>query len=279
MHRYIENGICAVYAKLVLGESAYASFLVSGSNLGELLGAAFVFVNLNYFFTPLPTLRWDALALNFTWLFKVATPQTMGIPAANAAGVLTAIMLCISAGWAAGDVSLSAFIQRQVQNAAGTVDDENALPAVMSFLYVIYIIIYAVLSPMIGNWLDGISRGGMTYTEAKTCATNKLKIYSTAQVATCTALKPVIKQAQIDLYFYWIGGVFFSVMCIVIFANTFLPKGSWAFNPTLAYGGDTSCELEVVKSSIEAETSPCAEVELQHVQLYAAVPDDNSTQA
>ena len=29
MHRYIENGICAVYAKLVLGESAYASFLVA----------------------------------------------------------------------------------------------------------------------------------------------------------------------------------------------------------------------------------------------------------
>ena len=202
----------------------------------------------------------------------------MGIDAANAAGVMAAVMLCISAGWAAGDVSLSAFIQRQVQNATGTVNDENALPSVMSFLYVLYIVIYAVLSPMIGNWLDGISRGGMTYIEAKTCASNKAKTYSTAEVTTCKALKPVILQAQIDLYFYWIGGVFFSVICIVIFVNTFLPKGSWTFNPTLA-DGDISGEVEIIELSIEAETSPCAEVELQPVQLYAEVVEDNSSQA
>lgn len=69
MHRYIENGVASVYAKLVLKESAYASFIVGGSNFGELLGALFVFMNLRLFKTPLPCVRWDALVLNLTWLY------------------------------------------------------------------------------------------------------------------------------------------------------------------------------------------------------------------
>ena len=78
MHRYIESGVASVYAKLVLGESAYASFIVSGSNFGELAGAAFVLFNLNLIKTPLPTVRWDALVLNFTWLYyNVVSPVAL----------------------------------------------------------------------------------------------------------------------------------------------------------------------------------------------------------
>lgn len=43
--------------------------------------------------------------------------------------------------------------------------------------------------------------------------------------------KTFILKDQKDQYFYWIAGVFFSLISILIFANTFVPKGSWAWNP------------------------------------------------
>lgn len=230
MHRYIEGGVASVYAKLVLNESAYSSFINGGSNFGELLGALFVFWNLNLFKTPLPTLRWDALVLNFCWLYVVVTPSSTNTDPANTAGIMAAIMCFISAGWSAGDVSLIAFIQRQmrfVKEPGSHVDD--ALPCVMSFLYVLAIVIYAIINPIIGKWLDEISINGYDAAEVKTA----LKTASGANKTYLKALSVDILQERIDLYFYWIGGVFFSLMSILIFFNTFVPKGSWKFNPTL----------------------------------------------
>ena len=40
----------------------------------------------------------------------------------------------------------------------GSVND--ALSCVMVFLYVTYILVYAVINPLIGNWLDGVSLEG-----------------------------------------------------------------------------------------------------------------------
>ena len=80
-------------------------------------------------------LRWDALVLNFTWLYSVVTPSSTHTDPANTAGIMAAIMCFISAGWAAGDVSLSAFIQRQmrfVKEPGQNIND--ALPCVMAFL-------------------------------------------------------------------------------------------------------------------------------------------------
>ena len=101
MHRYIENGVASYFAKLELNESAYASFIVSGSNAGELTGAFFVFWNLNRFYTPLPFVRWDALVLNFTWLYynTVGMAALQNIDPSNVAGIMAAIMFFISAGY------------------------------------------------------------------------------------------------------------------------------------------------------------------------------------
>lgn len=248
MHRYIENGVASVYAKSILNESAYASFIVSGSNLGELLGAAFVFFNLKLIHTPLPTVRWDALVLNFTWLYyNTVTPVSCNCDPANAAGIMAAIMCFISAGWAAGDVSMSAYIQSNIPKikTPGVVI-ANALPSVMSFLYVLYIIIYAVISPMIGVWLDAFELTAKMYdTRAKAVKSKNTVLYKefTAEAAR-------YRKDAMDQYFYWIAGVFFSLISIVIFANTFVPKGSWAINPTLE---DEDSEHADAEAETEAE--------------------------
>ena len=244
MHRYIEGGVASVYAKLVLNESAYGSFINAGSNFGELSGALFVFWNLNLFPTPLPTIRWDALVLNFCWLYAVITPSSTNTHPANTAGIMAAIMAFISAGWSAGDVSISAFIQRQmrfVKEPGSHVND--ALPCVMSFLYVFAIVVYAIINPLIGKWLDDISMDGYNAAQIK----KSLKSATGTTKTYLTTLSAELLDKRLDLYFYWIGGVFFSLMSIVIFFNTFIPKGSWKLNPALD-------EEDYVKSDESDET-------------------------
>ena len=254
MHRYIEGGVATVYAKSVLNESAFASFINSGSNLGELLGAAFVYFNLQLIHTPLPTIRWDALVLNFAWLYyNVVTPSSCNCDPANAAGIMAAIMCFISAGWSAGDVSLAAYIQASIPRikTPGVVI-ANALPSVMSFLYVSNIIIYAVISPMIGAWLDSFETTAKMYdTRAKAVKSSNTVLYK-----EFTAEAAMYRKDALDKYFYWIAGVFFSLVSVVIFANTFVPKGSWALNPTLI-------DEEQVENSKENENEESSTTDFQ----------------
>ena len=216
MHRYIENGVSSTYSKLVLGESAYAGFIIGGSNFGELLGALFVFFNLKLLVTPLPCVRWDALVLNFTWLFYnvVGPKQLPTLDPANLAGIMAVILMFISAGWAAGDVSMAAYIQSAIPTLKIKTTYVNPLGAVMSFLYTSYIVIYAVISPLIGEWVDDFKHESKHYKKG-----SKMNLYWLDQ--------------QKSQYFYWISGVFFSLISIPIFLNTFVPKGSWEMNPKL----------------------------------------------
>lgn len=41
-HRYLENGLAPAIAKRVMNDSSYSQIMVTGSNAGELTGAAFV---------------------------------------------------------------------------------------------------------------------------------------------------------------------------------------------------------------------------------------------
>eukprot|EP01038_Epipyxis_sp_PR26KG_P007208 gene7208-9836_t len=222
MHRYIENGVAIIYAKLVLGESAYASFILGGSNFGELLGAATVLFNLNTFPTPIPLLRWDALVLNLTWLYyNVVRPDKTHTNPGNTAGIMAAVMCFISAGWAAGDVSLAAFIQSNISDTKVIQNSNNnshkkvsPLAAVMSFLYVTYIVVYAVMSPLIGHWLDGFSlRQNHAINDGNYDLAAQLKLDAKQQ------------------YFFWIAGVMFSLVSILMFISTFYPRGTWHCNP------------------------------------------------
>lgn len=243
MHRYIENGVASTFAKLELKESAYASFIVSGSNFGELCGAFFVFFNLQLLVTPLPMVRWDALVLNFTWLYYNAiNVESIHADPADIAGVMAAIMCLISAGWAAGDVSMAAYIQSKIPTLRIETNTTNPLAAVMSFLYTSYIVIYAIISPLIGHWQDGYSVRAKR-TQDKT-------------------LKAAILLAQKVDYFYWIAGVLFSLTSILIFVNTFIPRGSWKLNPEILDGLDDNHTEEL---SVSAHDDDDDDVEMSRM--------------
>lgn len=123
----------------------------------------------------------------------------------SAAWMVAATFVPVSFGWAAGDVSLAAYIQALLQREESNYDDVSPLGAVMAFLYSTYIIIYAVMSPLLGRYIDSVS------------ARNNRDIHDAV---------------------FNIAGVQFTVLAVVIIASTFIPQGSWAFNPK-AISGDT----------------------------------------
>ncbi|KAJ8091066.1 hypothetical protein PM082_024677 [Marasmius tenuissimus] len=199
-HRYLENGLAPVFAKQVLGTSAWSQIIVGGSNLGELFGATAVLLTTNHIRTPLPWLRLDAIALNIVWVLPFIHVVRGDVAYAWMVG---AIFLPISFGWAAGDVSLAAYIQSTLSKIESRDADVSALGSVMAFLYVLYIVTYAVLSTVLGQWVD--KRIGDATGEA-------------AAASAREALK-------------FIGGVQFSVLGAIVMLSTFIPKRAFAFNP------------------------------------------------
>jgi hypothetical protein len=201
-HRYLENGIAPQVARRYLGNSAWSQIMVGGSNFGELLGAAFVFLFTNLVQTPMPWLRLDSLMLLIVWYIPYWRPTKGNV---NEAWKVAGTFIPISFGWAAGDVSLAAYIQASLARVESEHQDVSALGAVMAFLYSTYIVIYAICSPLLGRYIDGVynrsggSKGGGT-------------IYA-ALVNT--------------------AGVQFTVLSVIVFASTFVPRGALSFNPAM----------------------------------------------
>ncbi|TFK29211.1 hypothetical protein FA15DRAFT_700475 [Coprinopsis marcescibilis] len=194
LHRFLENILATSFSKLVLGNSAWSQIIVGGSNFGELLGALVVLFLSDSVTTPLPWLRFDALALNLVWLLPFfSTIATSGD--VNWAWKLAACFLPISMGWAAGDVSLAAYIQSALTESNFSHPRVSALGA--AFLYTTYIVLNATLGSALGKVIDS--------------EFNKTKSPYNA--------------------FLTIGGTQFSVACVVIFLSTFVPIGAFAFNP------------------------------------------------
>ncbi|KAJ2921517.1 hypothetical protein H1R20_g15573, partial [Candolleomyces eurysporus] len=216
LHRFLENTLAPAFARRVLNVSAWSQIIVGGSNFGELLGALAVLLLSDYVPTPLPWLRFDAVALNIVWVLptfaRIATPDV------SWAWKVAGCFIPISMGWAAGDVSLAAYIQSVLSDSAFHHERVSALGAVMvcdsfkilpklwnvthltslkAFLYTTYIVLNAFLSVVLGHVID-----------------NDLK----ANDNIIQSLKTV-------------GGVHFTVACAVVLASTFVPKGAFSFNP------------------------------------------------
>ncbi|KAJ3514270.1 hypothetical protein NLJ89_g2469 [Agrocybe chaxingu] len=195
MHRFLESSLGAAFAKRVLGVSAWSQIIVGGSNFGELLGAVAVLVLSDVVTTPLPWLRLDALALNIVWVLpafaRVATHDV------SWAWKVAGCFIPVSFGWAAGDVSLAAYIQSALSDSQFTHMNVSALGAVMAFLYSTYIVLNAVFSSVLGRVIDHDQRDNGNIIQS---------------------LRTV-------------GGVHFSVACALIFSSTFIPRGAFAFNP------------------------------------------------
>ncbi|GAA5822424.1 hypothetical protein JCM11251_006334 [Rhodosporidiobolus azoricus] len=195
LHRFLESSLAPAFAKRVLGVSAWSQIMVGGSNFGELLGALSVFLLNDYIPTPIPWLRLDALMLNLVWLlpfYSRNSPRNV-----TSAWRIAGTYIPVSFGWAAGDVSLAAFIQSSLSTMNFSTTDISPLGAVMAFLYSSYVVMNAVLSSVLGKVID------RDYTENRS-------IYNSLQQ---------------------VGGIQFSVGCAIIIAATFIPKGAFSFNP------------------------------------------------
>lgn len=207
-HRYLENNIANIFAKSVLQDSSYQQIIVGGSNLGELLGAATVFFTARIIPTPIPFIRLDAFMLLIVWYVGYYYPEPHNV---QIAWRMAATFIPISFGWAAGDVSLAAYIQSSLARVEVKSMGVSALGAVMSFLYVTYIVIYAILSPTLGSYVDKQKAAGNLYGAIRN-----------------------------------ISGVMFTVLCVIILISTLVPKGALALNPTLLHEEELAHDLDAV---------------------------------
>ncbi|KAE8139547.1 major facilitator superfamily domain-containing protein [Aspergillus pseudotamarii] len=217
-HRYLENAVAPAIARRYLGNAAWSQIIVGGSNLGELLGALFVILFTNLVTTPVPWLRLDAVMLLITWYLPFWRPSMQ----VSAAWMAAATFIPISFGWAAGDVSLAAYIQATLARVESKTQNVSALGAVMAFLYSTYIILYAITSPILGSYIDQVysDTGG---------SENGGNIYAAIQN---------------------IASVQFTIISGLVLVSTFVPRGSLAFNPKMLYNENLDGEagLERVSS-------------------------------
>lgn len=198
-HRYLENGIAPIVARRYLGNSAWSQIMVGGSNFGELLGALFVFFFTNLIKTPMPWLRLDALMLLIVWYLPFWYPPRGQV---SQAWIVAASFIPISFGWAAGDVSLAAYIQASLARLESRTKNVSALGAVMAFLYSTYIVLYAILSPLLGRYVD--------------------RVYNRSGGSRGGTVRPALVN---------VAGVQFTVLCVIVLASTLIPRGALRINP------------------------------------------------
>ncbi|XP_055331841.1 uncharacterized protein LOC129583865 [Paramacrobiotus metropolitanus] len=210
-HRFLENALAPVIAKRYLGESAWSQVMVGGSNFGELCGAATVFILANYVKTPIPWLRIDSLTVLIVWYLPFWYPPAGDV---RYAWMVAATFIPISFGWAAGDVSISAYIQGALTRLGkGSKSAVSPLGAVMAFLYSTYIIIYAIISPLLGTYLDQVY--------ARTGGANGGDVHEAI---------------------IYVGGVHFTIIAVCVMSATFIPKGSFSLCPTILSDEDLEKE-------------------------------------
>ncbi|CAF3822684.1 unnamed protein product [Adineta steineri] len=196
VHRYIENGIAPQIAKRYLNNSEWSQIIVGGSNFGELLGALSVFFLTKKIRSPIVWLRLDCLLLLIVWYIPFYNPSSVSI---KHAWLIALSFLPFGFGSAGDDVSLSAHIQSALSKPELKNKDVSSLGAVMAFLYSSYIILYAILNPLLGKYIDSV--------------------YNTHQT-----IRPA---------FIYTVGMQISIISFLVFISTFIPRNSFKLNPSL----------------------------------------------
>ncbi|UJR32665.1 hypothetical protein I4U23_020125 [Adineta vaga] len=212
-HRYLENGIAPQIAKRYLEQSEWSQIIVGASNFGELLGAAFVFVFGNFIKTPLPWSRLDASILLLVWYIPFFYPPANNV---KYAWIIAATYIPIGFGSAADDIALNSFIQSSLSGLESKHKNISALGAVASFLYSSYIIIYAILNPVLGIYID--------------------RVYDTTD-----SVRPA---------FLYTVAVQMTIISAIVLVSTLIPKGALSCNPTLIPDEDISLIRSPKESSV-----------------------------
>ena len=195
-HRYLEDGISPQIARRYLTNSAWSEIIIGGSNFGELLGSVFILIFARRSRTPLPWLRLSSILLLIVRYVPFCQPS---IIRSRYASFIALSFIPISFGWAAGDVSLGAYIQSSISQLETENKQVSPLGAVMAFLYSSYIILYAILNPLLGKYIDSIYNS----------------------------------QATVRPALLYTAAVQLSIISAIVFLSTFIPKGAFAFNPKL----------------------------------------------
>lgn len=192
IHRLFENVIFPYYAKNILKDGSFTGILLAASNFGELIGAFLVLKLVNYIKSPIPWIRIDSLMMYLMWtLVYIGDNKNPWI----GVGIIIPLIIPISFGWAAGDVSLLAHIQSNFSkdNNNNPQDDKKKLNAVMSFLYTTYIIFITFIANGIGYLFD------------------KYKTENDPRQGL-----------------FYVAGIMMSIFAIIIFMSTFIPpKNDW----------------------------------------------------
>jgi len=204
-HRFLENGLNALFAREILLQSNLSQIMTGGSNFGELCGALFVLFFAGTIKTPIPWLRLDAIMLLIVWMLGYF-PIINNDPTTTA-WAIAAVWVPVSFGWAAGDVSLAAYIQSVLNSSDNEDESYSPLGAVMAFLYVFYIVLYAILSYSLGLAID---------------------LYKSRAIANGQSVPNAIRGLL-----NYIGGTQYTIVCGVLLFSTLIPQGALALNPDL----------------------------------------------
>ena len=138
VHRVFENLLLPVYAKSVLGQGGYSAYLLTASNMGELVGAALLLRLAAKIPAPVWVKR-GGMGLVLAW----ALVFTHSLP------LLLPLILAFSMTWSSSDLSLRA----ELQSSLG----EKELPRATSFLYGAFVLGAAAASLALGAFLDALA--------------------------------------------------------------------------------------------------------------------------
>ena len=202
-HRYIENSIAPQVARRYLHRSDWSQILISGSNLGELLGALFTFYFSDRMKGPILWVRLNALMFFIVWYLPFYHPPTDQI---KYAWIIAATLVPMGFSSAINDISLDSFLQSSLTRLESKHKNVSPLGAVMAFLYSTYILIYLIANPFLGRHIDNVY--------------NNIGSVQTALIYT----------AAVQL----------TVIFLVMTLATFIPRGARAFNPSLNDREETS---------------------------------------
>ncbi len=140
-HRVFESLMIPVFAKKVLESPESSAWLLTASNLGELLGAVLLLKLASRFKGPAIWVKYGALGLALIW----ALASTTALP------ILLPLILVSSLTWAASDLSLRSEVQSTVP--------EKDQPRALSFLYGAYVLGSAAASFALGSVVDSLGIG------------------------------------------------------------------------------------------------------------------------
>ncbi|KAI8892048.1 major facilitator superfamily domain-containing protein [Globomyces pollinis-pini] len=203
LHRYLENTLFPNYLKVTFDSTDAQTILVGGSNFGELLGALTIMVVAKHVYTPIPWLRLDVIMMSFVWILPFMYAPT-NLDAKGFAPIediytvcwqLAPFMSLISFGWAAGDISLAAYVQSRLEDYKQIDKFTTPLGAVMSFLYVVYLVVFYCLNTLMSSIARNWGKD------------NRQTLWIIA------------------------GGGFMSICGVIVMVSTFIPRGAFAWNP------------------------------------------------